>query len=104
MIAATPTTERKYEADPVVWRTRNRLWRANPRCRYCGRRVSKKRATIDHVRAKIRGGENEARNFTLSCPNCNVMKGSLSAAGFAAWHLVAAARALLIAAGVGRGG
>ena len=45
----------------------------NNRCVYCG---STDNLTIDHVKPKIRGGRDEARNLVCACQHCNHAKGS----------------------------
>lgn len=47
-------------------------------CAYCGVRVTKKRATIDHVKPLSRGGTNARRNMVLACQPCNTRKADLS--------------------------
>jgi len=54
---------------------RHRLHRRSPYCAYCGRRVSRKRSTLDHIRPIIRGGRDSGANLVLSCRDCNQSKG-----------------------------
>lgn len=44
-------------------------------CVYCGRWLSHKHATIDHVMPKSRGGKNTWDNLVCSCEACNLKKG-----------------------------
>ncbi len=45
-------------------------------CQYCGARVSKQDATIDHVVPKVRGGTTAWENVVCACKSCNRRKGS----------------------------
>ncbi len=45
------------------------------RCQYCGRRISYKNLTIDHVIPRSRGGRTEWTNVVSSCVPCNTKKG-----------------------------
>lgn len=54
----------------------------NPHCAYCGKRVGRETATLDHIIAKSRGGKNTFDNYKLCCGVCNNSKGSLT---LAAW-------------------
>lgn len=54
-------------------------------CDYCHKRVSRsvklshrRRATLDHVVPKAKGGANIIENFVISCRPCNDRKGQLS--------------------------
>lgn len=44
-------------------------------CVYCGRWLSHKNSTIDHVMPKSRGGKNTWENLVCSCESCNLKKG-----------------------------
>jgi hypothetical protein len=44
------------------------------RCYYCDRRVSGRKAHIDHVLALSRRGPHEVGNLCASCPRCNLSK------------------------------
>lgn len=56
-----------------------RIWRRDikaswgNRCAYCG---SDNNLTLDHVKAKTRGGRDETRNIVPACLTCNRSKGS----------------------------
>lgn len=61
-----------------------RLWRAaikeawNNRCAYCGATpIENNSLTIDHVRAKSRGGQDCTSNVIPACRSCNQEKASL---------------------------
>jgi 5-methylcytosine-specific restriction endonuclease McrA len=45
-------------------------------CAYCGRRISLKEATVDHILPKSKGGEDSWINMVLACRRCNLKKGS----------------------------
>lgn len=60
-----------------------RQWRAaikkawENRCAYCGQPpIDNKSLTIDHVRPKVRGGEDRTTNCIPACRACNQAKGS----------------------------
>lgn len=47
------------------------------RCAYCGKPpIDTKSLTIDHVRPKVRGGEDRTTNCIPACRSCNQDKGS----------------------------
>lgn len=48
--------------------------RDNGKCAYCGRELSKKEATLDHIIPRSRGGKTEWKNVALSCKRCNTRK------------------------------
>lgn len=52
------------------------LWKLDPTCSYCGRELTKKEATIDHIWPRYKGGPNTAENFCLACEECNTAKGA----------------------------
>ncbi len=45
------------------------------RCQYCGKKLSYKNLTIDHVIPKSKGGKTEWTNVVTSCMPCNSKKG-----------------------------
>jgi len=45
-------------------------------CQYCGKKLSLKDCTIDHVLPKSRGGKNTWGNIVISCLSCNTYKGN----------------------------
>ena len=60
-----------------------RIWRAaikeswNNRCAYCGNPpIDDKSLTIDHVKPKARGGQDQTTNCIPACRRCNADKGS----------------------------
>ena len=46
-------------------------------CCFCGRRLSYRTLTLDHVTPKCRGGEDSWENLASACMQCNSRKGSL---------------------------
>lgn len=54
------------------------------KCRYCGAKLTRATATIDHVRPRSGGGYDRLANFVLACKACNQAKGSMSAGEFIA--------------------
>lgn len=45
-------------------------------CLYCGDRVTKREATLDHVVPVSRGGKTNFENIATSCAPCNTRKGN----------------------------
>lgn len=43
-------------------------------CHYCGTKLSYRRATVDHVVPKSKGGPNAARNYVIACRRCQKLK------------------------------
>lgn len=50
-------------------------------CTYCGKDLTYKNATIDHITAQSKGGRNIG-NLALACKTCNHRKGSMPAEHF----------------------
>lgn len=64
---------------------RNWLWNSGQRhCAYCGRRLSPRTVTADHVKPLSRGGYDRRRNVVAACSRCNSQKGSMSVDEFRA--------------------
>jgi 5-methylcytosine-specific restriction endonuclease McrA len=53
---------------------KNLLLRDNYCCQYCGKKVSNKDFTIDHIVPRSRGGVNSWDNFVVACFPCNIKK------------------------------
>jgi len=48
--------------------------RDSGKCQYCGKRISRGDATIDHVQPRSKGGKNSWSNAVLACKSCNSVK------------------------------
>lgn len=51
-------------------------------CVYCGERFEPDLLTVDHVQAKMRGGDRSGGNLVTACGACNAKKGALRLADF----------------------
>ena len=56
-------------------RTRRKLLAIDDSCAYCGRRLTFRTSTVDHVIARLWGGQDEPGNLALACKRCNRFKG-----------------------------
>jgi len=56
-------------------------------CHYCGAGITRQTATLDHKKARTRGGSDDPGNLVLSCKPCNTEKGSGDYAAFKAHKL-----------------
>ena len=56
----------------------------NPHCRYCGRRLTKKSATLDHLVPIAQGGTDERENLVLACGPVNLAKANRTPTQWAA--------------------
>jgi 5-methylcytosine-specific restriction endonuclease McrA len=45
------------------------------RCVYCGQQFPPEELTIDHVDARVRGGDRSDGNLVTACRGCNTLKG-----------------------------
>ena len=45
------------------------------RCVYCGGVFPSDELTVDHVQARVRGGDRSGGNLVTACTGCNVLKG-----------------------------
>lgn len=45
------------------------------RCVYCGGRFTPEELTLDHVQARVRGGDRSEGNLVTACSACNTLKG-----------------------------
>ena len=52
------------------------------RCVYCGRVFPEEQLTVDHVQARVRGGDRSGGNLVTACGTCNVAKGHRRLADF----------------------
>lgn len=55
----------------IPWSKQNIHVRDNYTCQYCGNKVEKHKATIDHVIPVSRGGTNSYDNTVCACFDCN---------------------------------
>lgn len=60
----TEYKQRKFAKNPVQ------------HCWMCGCDLTYDTATVDHLRAKSKGGRNKAENFRLACKPCNGARGN----------------------------
>lgn len=54
------------------------ILRANNICYICGRKMPDKELTLDHMKPRALGGENDESNLKCCCLLCNNLKGQLS--------------------------
>ncbi len=59
---------------PPLCRT-NILARDSFECQYCGKNLSSKEATLDHVKPRSQGGKTTWDNIVCCCTHCNRKKG-----------------------------
>ena len=45
------------------------------RCVYCGQQFAPEELTVDHVEARVRGGDRSDGNLVTACTRCNLLKG-----------------------------
>ena len=55
------------------------------RCYYCGKYMTSKEVTVEHMYPKAYGGPSVTTNFVLSCQNCNQKKGVLNTYEYGIW-------------------
>ena len=46
----------------------------NGHCAYCGDELELKKMHVDHILARLRGGENNYSNYNPACISCNASK------------------------------
>lgn len=62
--------------DPRKMKARRaELWRKAPFCRWCGKQLSFRESTVDHVIPLARGGTNHVKNLVIACEACNRRRG-----------------------------
>lgn len=74
-----PKQNKQHERNKskVNKRIRDRLWHSQKGlCNWCGERVSKDEATLDHIVALSRGGGNGLDNLCMACEECNSKRGN----------------------------
>lgn len=61
----------------LAWDTKRRqvLDRDNWQCVYCHKTLDGTDATVDHIKAKARGGTDDLSNLVACCRSCNASKG-----------------------------
>ena len=59
------------------------------RCVYCGGNFPPEELTVDHVQARVRGGDRSGGNLVTACMGCNVLKGHRRLSEFLAQSIVA---------------
>ncbi len=75
-----------YHSDPDrqrLWNNvKSRLLKERDVCRYCRQRFKphQRRATLDHIMPRLRGGDDSEGNLTLCCRQCNREKGTFTLA------------------------
>jgi 5-methylcytosine-specific restriction endonuclease McrA len=52
------------------------------RCVYCGEVFAPEALTVDHVQARVRGGDRSGGNLVTACGGCNTLKGHRRLAEF----------------------
>ena len=52
------------------------------RCVYCGQVHPVEQLSVDHVQARVRGGDRSGGNLVTACVRCNVLKGHRSLVEF----------------------
>lgn len=67
----------------ALYRERRFERRAQVPCFYCGRRLRKLEATVDHKVPLSQGGSSYHTNLCIACPDCNRDKADTSAEAFA---------------------
>lgn len=72
------STEEKDERRLFTYEERNAaLKRSRGRCACCGKKLTTKTMTMDHIIPLSRGGKNEAENLVALCEDCNKKKGNM---------------------------
>lgn len=74
-----PASWRKDE-----WKSALFAGRQHVECHYCGERLTRKSATLDHVRPRSAGGADHLSNFLLACAGCNNRRGNTPYRAFVA--------------------
>ena len=59
-----------------IRKNKNILFNQYSNCKYCGKELSFREATIDHIKPKSRGGNSNIKNLCLACYPCNQNKGT----------------------------
>jgi len=85
-IADSPTTVDNSEIDYYnVRENRIKIYeRDNYICHYCGKQLTQFTATLDHVHAVVKGGNNSFENLITACLLCNSRKNKRAVGDFLA--------------------
>lgn len=65
----------KRKPRPVKFNRINIHARDKGSCQYCGKKVSLKESTYDHIKPRSQGGKTTWENVVISCVDCNSTKG-----------------------------
>lgn len=76
------TNKKKMDGRLNAPSLRNVLVRDNFKCQYCGKGISLRNATRDHVHPLSKGGPNTLDNIVASCKSCNGLKDNMSLHAF----------------------
>ncbi len=57
-------------------KTKAKMLRKNNKCWVCGKKLTQRTATLDHVIPLARGGQDNHNNMKLACEPCNRKRGS----------------------------
>lgn len=64
--------DKKIDKAKAIW------LRDGKRCRYCGKKLTLKESTQDHIYPKSKGGNNHFKNLACACVKCNREKRNLT--------------------------
>lgn len=71
-------TEEREERRLFTYQERKAaLMRSKSRCACCGKKLTTKTMTMDHIIPLLRGGKNEPENLVALCETCNKQKGNM---------------------------
>jgi 5-methylcytosine-specific restriction endonuclease McrA len=73
-ILENPEARAAFERATALKIHRGHLMSKHPFCSYCGRKLTKKSATLDHRIPLTQGGTDDWENLVLSCHSCNQCK------------------------------
>ena len=66
----------KWREDSVTFSRQNIYIRDRGKCQYCGKKLTRKELTYDHVLPKSQGGQTSWENVVSCCVSCNGKKGA----------------------------
>jgi len=71
-----PTQERRADLEKIDKNNvKKNLYARDNKCAGCGEQKSIDDMDLDHIVSRVRGGQDEWRNFQLLCRKCNTSKG-----------------------------